>query len=197
MSEVYLICPVCGIHFARCTNKKYCSPACALKGYKRPRTEKICTYCGNSFSVPFKHKEQAMCSKRCTGLSRRKGCVSPAGYSLVETDNGRRYEHRHVMEQHLGRPLLRSEVVHHLDGNRLNNDISNLQLLSSHSEHRRVHYPRHMSETDAECLMCNTIKPHPDFEKWKGQPISRCKPCKAAFRKMRVTLLQQDQKATH
>lgn len=37
-------------------------------------------------------------------------------------------EHRLVMARYLGRMLLPSETVHHIDGNGKNNDISNLQL---------------------------------------------------------------------
>lgn len=37
-------------------------------------------------------------------------------------------EHRLVMARHLGRVLTEDETVHHIDGNRGNNDISNLQL---------------------------------------------------------------------
>jgi HNH endonuclease len=37
-------------------------------------------------------------------------------------------EHRFVMQNHLGRPLLRTETVHHKDGNRANNAIENLEL---------------------------------------------------------------------
>ena len=37
-------------------------------------------------------------------------------------------EHRYLMAQALGRPLTMSETVHHRDGNRANNDLSNLEL---------------------------------------------------------------------
>lgn len=49
------------------------------------------------------------------------------------------YEHRFIMEQHLGRFLLSTEIVHHKDKNKLNNDISNLELHSSIAEHKKEH----------------------------------------------------------
>lgn len=50
-----------------------------------------------------------------------------------------RHEHRVVAEQMLGRPLKRNEIVHHIDGNKHNNDPSNLQVMTQ-SEHIREHW---------------------------------------------------------
>ncbi len=46
--------------------------------------------------------------------------------------------HRLVAEARAGRPLGRTEVVHHVDHNRLNNDPANLVVLSL-AEHTRLH----------------------------------------------------------
>lgn len=47
-------------------------------------------------------------------------------------------EHRLVMEAKIGRYLEPEEVVHHIDGNKQNNDPSNLELFSRNSEHLRA-----------------------------------------------------------
>lgn len=47
------------------------------------------------------------------------------------------WEHRLVMERMIGRLLLRTEVVHHRDGDPSNNDPKNLQLFQSNAEHLR------------------------------------------------------------
>jgi len=52
--------------------------------------------------------------------------------------NGYVKEHRLVMERHLGRYIFPDEHVHHIDGNKTNNDIKNLQLLSI-NEHMKLH----------------------------------------------------------
>ena len=46
--------------------------------------------------------------------------------------------HRYLLEQHLGRPLTSAEVVHHINGERADNRLENLVILS-HSAHQILH----------------------------------------------------------
>ena len=42
------------------------------------------------------------------------------------------------MEQKIGRPLTSKDIVHHIDGDKLNNDPDNL-LLTDRAGHQRIH----------------------------------------------------------
>jgi HNH endonuclease len=51
------------------------------------------------------------------------------------------HEHRFVMERHLGRALSSEEVVHHIDGDKANNALENLEVLSR-AAHTRLHFTK-------------------------------------------------------
>jgi len=60
------------------------------------------------------------------------------GY-LIDTVEGKIiYEHRKVWEQYHGRKIPTGLRIHHIDGNRLNNSVENLQLVNWQS-HQRIH----------------------------------------------------------
>ncbi len=46
--------------------------------------------------------------------------------------------HRLLYESHINRKLKKTEIIHHIDGNKYNNNIDNLQLLTQ-GEHNFIH----------------------------------------------------------
>lgn len=56
------------------------------------------------------------------------GWDSTDGYRGCSQNGVSRYVHRIVMEEYLGRPLLKSENVHHINGDRQDNRIENLEI---------------------------------------------------------------------
>ena len=65
--------------------------------------------------------------------------INYEGYLVNCKDRNNKYMvHRKVMEEKIGRRLRSDEIVHHIDGNKLNNDPNNLEL-TNRSDHMKIH----------------------------------------------------------
>ncbi len=120
----------------------------------RPPVEVICEGCKEPFKVKLhriKSGQGRFCSRQCCNNHRRgerhprwagERRTNSHGYVLVADENGGRVlEHRKVMAEIVGRPLERTELVHHDDEHKDNNDPGNL-LIVTPAGHRRIHNPK-------------------------------------------------------
>ncbi|KKL59390.1 hypothetical protein LCGC14_2215840 [marine sediment metagenome] len=98
----------------------------------------ICPNCGKEFKKP--RASSKYCSHRCmwdnNGGHNRKPeswWLNSRGYieGRVWVDGKRRQvkQHRWVMEQHLGRAIGPREVVHHINGDKTDNKLENLEIV--------------------------------------------------------------------
>lgn len=133
-------CQVCGKTFSGKGDQKACSQECADVLRRTAKRHTHCENCGKPLAANV-HPRVRFCSKSCGAQGRNnKGNVPlpigtrrphASGYVVVKVGPNKAdwmLEHRHVMEQTLGRTLAKHERVHHKDGNRANNDPYNLEL---------------------------------------------------------------------
>lgn len=132
----------------------FCSRQCAgeWRTLQAERKKYICLNCGKEFerlASRENHADPKYCSRECaqegrTGENhplweggrqvRGDGYVDLAPslisdeYDSMRRKDGRVFEHRLVMAQHIGRPLESHEVVHHVNGDKSDNRIENLEL---------------------------------------------------------------------
>jgi len=133
---------------------QYCSLGCYNKSKKHKNT-RSCAYCGRDVlrkDSDIDRTSMSFCNTECTIAYRRNNGTRTGdvvgdgshtwlenGYVVVYngTKNGIKL-HRKVMEDYLGRELLPSEVVHHIDMDKTNNSIDNLQIMT-HGKHSALH----------------------------------------------------------
>jgi hypothetical protein len=140
MSKILVKCVWCGKEVLRYPSQirknSYCSKDCRSKhisrehnpnGYTRhPHLSKL-----NQKLNPERMSDQikAKISKARLGFGEGKTYEKTFG----------RHTHRIVAEQKIGRKLLPKEVVHHIDGNKRNNQPDNLMVFPSQKEHAEWH----------------------------------------------------------
>lgn len=126
-----VLCRRCRKNFETTTGNRICNPC----SYKKSGFDK-CPKCSND-----KDRRAKQC-KPCYNSSPNKGGGRPIddnkdriydsnGYVLIRAKDGkgrRLREHRYIMEQRLGRKLFPNEEVHHKNGQRDDNNPSNLEL---------------------------------------------------------------------
>lgn len=123
----------------KCHNKK-CKNTFEKRIHKFPsdtRREKN-KFCSNKCALAVcrtrKHQIQAAKMAAKVIIEKYRG----TGTKTYVNENGK-HQHRVVMERHIGRRLKKGEIVHHIDRNKKNNEIKNLLLLKSQSEHFKLH----------------------------------------------------------
>lgn len=120
----------------------------------RVSVPRACAVCGTVFIPHPRRQEARYCSRSCIWQSTKgaefnakvaRETAEKRGSAMRGRGEGRsyrklngRHEHRVVAEQKIGRRLKRGEVVHHIDGNHLNNHPDNLEVMSQR-EHMRLH----------------------------------------------------------
>lgn len=162
----------CNMHYQRVVNHGDAGPPqrliaevmgdCAVKGCEN-KSNSGAGYCSMHYDR----------FKKCgdvgaVGRLRRKcgeGTITKDNYVAVgDKEDNKHLMHRTLAEKAIGKPLPKGAVVHHVDGNRLNNDPSNLVICENDSYHKLLHRRQRSLEAcgHASWLKCAICKEYDD-----------------------------------
>lgn len=108
------------------------------------------------------------------------GWIESTGYRRIQVNYRKTSVHRVIIEQQIGRRLDRTEQVHHKNGDKLDNRLENL-LLISQSDHLKMHKTKYpiIDGIKKKCGNCFEILPLSSFNKRKSDLglTTICKEC--------------------
>ena len=134
-----LICKICGAE--RSSGRRLCKECNRKRSRDLARSKpkymfhNTCVACNTVFDAW--RKQQRLC-KDCYNLKLFFAKQNKANNNYIKVSKSSKNLHREIAENALRRKLSSNEVIHHIDDNHLNNDKSNL-LLMSRSDHGKLH----------------------------------------------------------
>jgi hypothetical protein len=146
----------------------------------RKLADKQCSNCGSTFRP--RQSTSKYCSRPCLWVNNgghnkkheheKAWQLDSKGYlitTMYESGKSRRVrKHRFVMERFLGRRLRRNEVVHHINGNRQDNSIGNLVLMTPETHNRLRKLPKAKGGTHDHPSRCNHPRHPVDLDTGAG-----------------------------
>jgi len=135
-----------------CKNKKY-----------------YCINCNKQLSTPTV-KRCRSCSEKRKNIGRKNGSykkigsfrITTSGYKKIKyADNYWRMEHRYKVEKYINRKLRKEEIIHHIDGNKLNNKLNNLYIFPKKGLHSAFEFLLRYNIVSRTTLKSN-------LKKWKN-----------------------------